>query len=180
MLAEKNTPHRSCELFNLRQNEVYSLEASISDSSEKQPSRARVKVGIYLVEVGLHANQHMFLQKVAASHWGVEVTMKGFNSFLDMRRCKNQTCKTFSWKICSSSFPQGTACLNPDHCPELLWAVLKVSDCRGLWHCRGRRQVTIFRLWHIYCHHFKKAFPFTPFQGAFCTMGPAVCLSVSP
>ena len=55
-------------MFNLRQNEVYSLEASISDSSEKQPSRARVKVGIYLVEVGLHANQHMFLQKVAASH----------------------------------------------------------------------------------------------------------------
>lgn len=57
-------------MFNLRQNEVYSLEASISDSSEKQPSRARVKVSIYvtLVEVGLHANQHMFLQKVAASH----------------------------------------------------------------------------------------------------------------
>ena len=57
-------------MFNLRQNEVYSLEANISDSFEKQPSRARVKVGIYvtLVEVGLHANKDMFLQKVAASH----------------------------------------------------------------------------------------------------------------
>ena len=57
-------------MYYLGQNEDYSLGDSISDSSEKLLQRSRVKGQCIcdFGEGGIHAIEHIFLQKVSASH----------------------------------------------------------------------------------------------------------------
>ena len=59
--------------------------------------------------------------------------MKDFNSFLDMRRCKNQACKTFSWKISNyleafsgegNGTPLQYSCLENPMDGEVWWAAV--------------------------------------------------------
>ena len=88
------------------QNEDYSLGESSSDSSERLLQRGRGE-GQYICdfsEGGIHAVKHISLQKVSTSlmkqeHWsglpfpspsrGTVITIKDFNTFLDMGRYKN-------------------------------------------------------------------------------------------
>ena len=50
----------------------------------------------------------------------VDVTMKDFSAFLDMRRCKKWAHKIFSSEDLFCQFSQSAECLTPDLHPELL------------------------------------------------------------
>ena len=120
--------------FSLGQNEDYSLEGSISDSSEKPLQRGRGKVKMYgiLVKWGGTCSQAHILQKVDASHEEQIAPWRVLVLFLETGRCKNWTHKIFSWKYLSEDlfcqFSQTMACLPPDLHPELFQGMLQVSS----------------------------------------------------
>ena len=89
-------------------NKDYSLEDSISDSSEKLLQRGRRwvgKVNIYVILMKgkyVQSSMYYFFAEDFCLSWGADVTRRDFSAFLDMRRCKNWAHKVISWEYLTS------------------------------------------------------------------------------
>ena len=84
--------------------------------------------------------------------WVIDVIMKGFSAFLDMRRCKDWNHGISSWKYLSEDLfhqiPWSTAPWSPPWMPS---GVLKVNSCSSIGFSlhRGRGQMPLsFGHWH--------------------------------
>ena len=102
--------------FYLRQNENCSPGDSISDSSEKVLQRSRVKGQCIcdFGEGGIHAIEHIFFQKLSASHekqsWPWRISYLSRYEDVDLKE-KNALCE--SWKLSFIWGKMETAALEP-------------------------------------------------------------------